>query len=94
VVNILKVNDKENKELSKAIDQLTEGLDAVIELYNESELDEPVLKWTDENLERIKKANLQYGAKEVQAKINKIVSELLDWLPLDDEDQEVEDEEE
>jgi hypothetical protein len=84
----LKLNSSENKALSNAIDQVTEGLDAVIEIYNESEMDEPVLSWTDENLSRIKKANEQFGVKAVETKINNIVSEMLDWLPLDDEDEE------
>jgi hypothetical protein len=80
----LKLNSKENKGLSKAIDQVTEGLDALIELYNESEIDEPILQWTEENVANIKKANEHYGAKVVETKINKIVSEMLEWLPLDE----------
>jgi hypothetical protein len=84
----LKINNKENKELSKAIDQLTEGLDFFIELYNESELDEPILKWTEDNVNKIKMANDQYGANMVETKINKIVSEMLEWLPLNEEEEE------
>jgi hypothetical protein len=84
----MKLNGKENKELSKAIDQITEGLDAFIELYNDSELDEPILKWSEENISRIQKANEHYGSEVVQTKINKIVSEMLDWLPLDEDEEE------
>ncbi|OZM56147.1 hypothetical protein CIB95_13655 [Lottiidibacillus patelloidae] len=84
----MKINGNENKELSKAIDQITEGLDTVIELYNESELDEPILSWSEENISKIKRANEHYGIEVVQTKINKIVSEMLDWLPLEEEDEE------
>jgi hypothetical protein len=84
----LKISEIENQELSKAIDQMTEGLDAFIELYNESEVDAPIIQWTEANVEKLKKANEQFGEKLISKKINNIVNELLELLPLDEDSKE------
>ncbi|MGM0846282.1 MAG: hypothetical protein ACQEUT_15000 [Bacillota bacterium] len=80
----MKVDDKESNQLSQAIDQLSEGLDAIIELYNETVEDKPLLQLTEENEELLSKAIIKFGGKEVNGKVNKVIAELLEWLPLDD----------
>ncbi|WP_456272016.1 hypothetical protein [Bacillus sp. AK031] len=80
----MKVDDKERNQLSQAIDQLSEGLDTVIELYNESVEDKPLLQLTEENEGLLGKAVIKYGKEEVNGKVNKVIAELLEWLPLDD----------
>lgn len=90
----MKVDDKERNQLSQAIDQLSEGLDAVIELYNESVEDKPLLQLTEENESLLGKAVIKFGGEEVNGKVNKVIAELLEWLPLDDVEIEKEENEE
>jgi hypothetical protein len=80
----LKVDDQERNQLSQAIDQLSEGLDIFIELYNESVEDKPLLQLTEENEGLLSKAIIKFGGEEVNGKVNKVIAELLEWLPLDD----------
>ncbi|TYS15409.1 hypothetical protein FZC78_15510 [Rossellomorea vietnamensis] len=80
----VKVDDKERNQLSQAIDQLSEGLDAFIELYNESVEDKPLLQLTEDNEGLLSKAIIKFGGEEVNGKVNKVIAELLEWLPLDD----------
>jgi hypothetical protein len=80
----LKVDDQERNQLSQAIDQLSEGLDTFIELYNESVEDKPLLQLTEENEGLLSKAIIKFGGEEVNGKVNKVIAELLEWLPLDD----------
>ena len=44
----MKVTNGEKEQLSNAIDRMNEGLDAFIQLYNESENDEPLIQFEDE----------------------------------------------
>lgn len=90
----MKVDDKERNQLSQAIDQLSEGLDAFIELYNESVEDKPLLQLTEENEGLLSKAIIKFGGDEVNGKVNKVIAELLEWLPLDDVETEGEETEE
>ncbi|MGO4889391.1 atypical membrane-integrating protein (Mistic protein) [Anaerobacillus sp. MEB173] len=88
----MKINEIEKNTLSDAIDKITEGLDEVIELYNESTEDKPLIAFSENVNEGITKAIHKYGEEFVNRKINTLVGELLEWLPLDDVDiQEVED---
>ncbi|WP_168413169.1 protein mistic [Bacillus salacetis] len=80
----MKIDDQERNQLSQAIDQLSEGLDAFIELYNESVEDKPLLQLTEENEGLLGKAIIKFGGNEVNEKVNKVIAELLEWLPLDD----------
>ncbi|WP_409253216.1 hypothetical protein V1502_04690 [Bacillus sp. SCS-153A] len=80
----MKVDDQERHQLSQAIDQLSEGLDTIIELYNESVADKPLLQLTEENEELLSRAVIKFGGEEVNGKVNKVIAELLEWLPLDD----------
>ena len=89
----MKVDDKERNQLSQAIDQLSEGLDTIIELYNESVEDKPVLQLSEENEKLLGKAIIKFGDVEVNGKVNKVIAELLEWLPLDDVEEETEESE-
>lgn len=91
----VKANQKETKILSDAIDKVTDGLDTVIEIYNELESDKPIINFSDEVLGDLTKAKQIYGEKYVDQKINAVVKEMLSWLPLEkvqpnEENQEVE----
>ncbi|WP_421383975.1 protein mistic [Bacillus salacetis] len=94
----MKIDDQERNQLSQAIDQLSEGLDSFIELYNESVEDKPLLQLTEANESLLSRAIIKFGGEEVNAKVNKVIAELLEWLPLDDvesgEDNEESEEEE
>jgi hypothetical protein len=80
----MKGTEQERNQLSQAIDQLTEGLDSVIELYNDSVDDKPLLQLTKENERTLKKAIIKFGENEVNGKVNKVIAELFEWLPLED----------
>ncbi|WP_171016690.1 atypical membrane-integrating protein (Mistic protein) [Pseudalkalibacillus caeni] len=90
----MKISKNENKKLSDIIDQLTDGLDSLVEIYNDSEEDVPLIAFKPNVVESIEKAKKVYGAKHVDDKINKIVQETLSWLPLDEIDLGDEEEEE
>ncbi|WP_102349803.1 atypical membrane-integrating protein (Mistic protein) [Bacillus sp. Marseille-P3661] len=80
----MRVTSDENKKLSDAIDQMQEGLDTFIELYNQSEEDKPFLGLDDEVMDMIQTATKVLGADVVNQKVNTIIKEVLSLLPLDD----------
>ncbi|APH03889.1 hypothetical protein [Bacillus weihaiensis] len=82
----MKVNDQEKKALSEAIDRMNEGLDAFIELYNESEDDSELIEFQEETIQVIEKAIQAYGKEIVTNKINTIVKEVLSFLPAKKDD--------
>ncbi|MBU8908940.1 atypical membrane-integrating protein (Mistic protein) [Desertibacillus haloalkaliphilus] len=90
----MKVSKSENTRLSQAIDNITDGLDVVIEMYNDSEEDMPLIDFDEEVITDLRKAINQFGADTVNRKINTIVRELLDWLPLEDVEEDTEEEKE
>ncbi|KAA6450420.1 protein mistic [Bacillus swezeyi] len=80
----MKVTDQEKEQLSTAIDKMNEGLDAFILLYNESEKDEPLIKYEDETADIIKQAIEQYGEESINQKLNAIIKEILSFSLLKD----------
>ncbi|WP_270180627.1 atypical membrane-integrating protein (Mistic protein) [Alkalihalobacillus sp. CinArs1] len=86
----LKVNSGESKSLSDAIDRITEGLENVVELYNESEEDMPLIQFEPQVVETIEKAKKVYGDQIVNKKLNNVVKEMLSWLDLGEEHQDKE----
>jgi hypothetical protein len=88
---MMKVNDQEKQSLSDAIDKMNDGLDAFIQLYNDAEVDQPLIEFTDEVIEIIEKAKKIYGEKEIDERINRLVKEILSFLPLDQASKESED---
>ncbi|WP_246945802.1 atypical membrane-integrating protein (Mistic protein) [Bacillus pinisoli] len=79
----MKVNDQEKQSLSDSIDKLNEGLDVIIQLYNDAEADKSLIAFEDDTIEIIEKAKGVYGEKEIDERINKIIKEILSLLPLD-----------
>ncbi len=84
---LLKVKREESKSLSDAIDRITEGLEKVVELYNESEEDEPLIQFEPKVIETIENAKKVYGTQVVTTKLNNVVKEMLSWLDLEEEKQ-------
>jgi Membrane-integrating protein Mistic len=88
----MRAKKTENETLSKAIDNMQEGLDSVIELYNELEDDKPLISFDKEVLENLEKAKHIYGEEYVSQKLNTIVKEVLTWLDLEYEEEDDEEE--
>lgn len=84
-VNKMRVNKKENKVLSDSIDKIEEGLNSIVELYNHSEEDLPLIKYDDHVIENIEKAKKIYGTEYIDEKINNLVREIISFLPLDEQ---------
>ncbi|MBM7661376.1 acetate kinase [Bacillus mesophilus] len=79
----MKVNEQEKTSLSDSIDKLNEGLDTIIQLYNEAEEDKSLIDFDDDTIHIIQSAKKAYGEKEIDERINKIIKEILSLLPLD-----------
>lgn len=79
----MKANKKDYQKYSDAIDHIQEGNDAMIELFNELEGDEPLIRYGQDVIENIEIAKKMYGDDYVDEKINSVVKEILGWLPLD-----------
>jgi hypothetical protein len=79
----MKVNEQEKQALSDAIDKLNEGLDAAIQLYNDAEEDKSLIAFDDDTIQIIENAKNAYGNDQIDERINKIVKEILSFLPLD-----------
>ncbi|MEC3656975.1 protein mistic [Bacillus siamensis] len=73
----MKVTNGEKEKLSNAIDRMNEGLDAFIQLYNESENDEPLIQFEDETADLIRQARDSYGQEQLNEKLNTIIKQIL-----------------
>ncbi|SCC16051.1 Membrane-integrating protein Mistic [Fictibacillus enclensis] len=82
----MKLNKKSKKLYSDAIDRMQEGLEAMIDLYNEAEDDIPLINFEKEVQEEIEKAKSKYGSAFIDDKINAIVKEVLSFLPPDQQE--------
>ncbi len=80
----MKLNKKSRKLYSDAIDSMQEGLEAMIDLYNEAEEDIPLINFEKGVQEEIEKAKKKYGSSFIDGKINAIVKEVLSFLPIDE----------
>ncbi|MCF6136709.1 atypical membrane-integrating protein (Mistic protein) [Pseudalkalibacillus berkeleyi] len=83
----MKADKREYNELSRAIDRVSEGLDSVIELYNELEEDKPIIKLDDQVLTQLEEAKEKYGEEFIDKKLNSLVKEALSWLELPTEEE-------
>jgi hypothetical protein len=83
----MKVTEQEKQALSDAIDKLSEGLDAAIQLYNDAEEDKSLIAFDDDTIQIIESAKNAYGNNQIDERINKIVKEILSLLPLDQKKQ-------
>lgn len=86
----MKLNKQSKKQYSDAIDKMQEGLEAMIDLYNEAEDDIPLIAFEAEVQKDIEKAKKKYGSPFIDGKINAIVKEVLSFMPLDDAPSEIE----
>ncbi|NTU27254.1 protein mistic [Bacillus tequilensis] len=73
----MKVTSEEKERLSTAIDRMNEGLDAFIQLYNESEIDEPLIQFDDDTADLMKQARDMYGQEKLNEKLNTIIKQIL-----------------
>ncbi|MFC4619109.1 atypical membrane-integrating protein (Mistic protein) [Camelliibacillus cellulosilyticus] len=80
----MKANEKDSQTLSDAIDQVNEGMEAIVELYNNLEDDRPLIRFNADVMAALEKAKEKYGDDFVDEKINSMVKEMLGWLSLDD----------
>lgn len=77
----MKLNKDDKKALSDSIDKLNEGLDVIIQLYNESEAEKPLIEFDPEVIEAIESAKETFGEEEITRKINTIIKEVFAFLP-------------
>jgi ABC-type iron transport system FetAB ATPase subunit len=85
-VKPVKASKREHNILSRSIDKASEGLDAIIELYNELEEDRPIIQLDEEVLEALEKAKENYGEDMINEKINALIKEALSWLQFNQEE--------
>ncbi|WP_349410118.1 atypical membrane-integrating protein (Mistic protein) [Pseudalkalibacillus sp. SCS-8] len=83
----MKANKREYNDLSRSIDQISEGLDAVIELYNELEEDKPIIKLDDQVVSQLEEAKEKYGEDFIDRKLNTLIKEALSWLDAPSEEE-------
>lgn len=84
----MRANQEEGQLFSDSIDQINNGIETIINLYNDLELDQPFIQFEPDVLERIGKVKAKYGEAFVDKKINAVVKEMIDWLPLDEAQEE------
>ncbi|WP_404452094.1 atypical membrane-integrating protein (Mistic protein) [Virgibacillus necropolis] len=82
----MKANENDYKKYSDAIDQIQQGNDAMIDLFNEMEGDRELISFDDKVVDQIEKAKVKFGNDAVNEKINTVVREMLSWLDLEDVD--------
>ncbi|HSU79711.1 MAG TPA: atypical membrane-integrating protein (Mistic protein) [Candidatus Angelobacter sp.] len=82
----MKANHDEGQLFSDSIDLINNGIEAIINLYNDLEPDQPLIQFDQEVLQKVGKLKEKYGDAFVDKKINAVVKEMIDWLPVDDEE--------
>ncbi|MFC7061613.1 hypothetical protein [Halobacillus seohaensis] len=88
----MKANEQDHNKYSAAIDNIQEGNNVMIELFNDLEDEIPLIRFGEDVRENIEKAKIKFGDHVVDGKINTVVSEMLSWLDLDDVELDEEDE--
>ncbi|WP_312035208.1 hypothetical protein [Fictibacillus sp. 26RED30] len=76
----LKYNKEDREKYSEAIDRMQEGLDSMIDLYNEAEDDEELIQYDEEVIAAIRQAKESFGDQFINQKINTIVKEVLSFM--------------
>ncbi|MBM7573410.1 protein mistic [Aquibacillus albus] len=72
----MKATELESKRFDKALDE-------IIDLFNNLENDEPIIRFSQDVLDNIERAKKKYGDDMVNEKINTVVHEMLSWLDLE-----------
>ncbi|MGA4718953.1 hypothetical protein [Fictibacillus nanhaiensis] len=76
----MKYNKEDREKYSEAIDRMQEGLDTMIDLYNEAEDDEELIQYNEEVITAIRQAKESFGEDFINQKINTIVKEVLSLM--------------
>ncbi|MDQ0163885.1 protein mistic [Aeribacillus alveayuensis] len=76
----MRVTEEEKNQLSDSIDKMNEALDIFIQLYNESEVDEKLIEFSEETTKAIRSAISVYGKETVEKKINTIIHEIFSFI--------------
>ncbi|WP_228116162.1 hypothetical protein [Fictibacillus phosphorivorans] len=76
----MKYNKEDREKYSEAIDRMQEGLDSMIDLYNEAEDDEELIQYDEEVIAAIRQAKESFGDDFINQKINTIVKEVLSLM--------------
>ncbi|MGM0806443.1 MAG: hypothetical protein ACQET8_16995 [Bacillota bacterium] len=76
----MKYNKEDREKYSEAIDRMQEGLDSMIDLYNEAEDDEELIQYDEEVIAAIRQAKESFGEDFINQKINTIVKEVLSLM--------------
>lgn len=76
----LKYNKEDREKYSEAIDRMQEGLDSMIDLYNEAEDDVELIQYDEEVIAAIRQAKESFGEDFINQKINTIVKEVLSLM--------------
>ncbi|MGP4081414.1 hypothetical protein ACTWQL_16030 [Pseudalkalibacillus sp. R45] len=86
----MKAVKREYNEFSRSIDKMSEGLDAIIELFNDIEEDKPIIQLDDRVLSDLEEAKEKYGEEFINKKMNNLIREALSWLAAEETDEEEE----
>ncbi|WP_408010563.1 atypical membrane-integrating protein (Mistic protein) [Pseudalkalibacillus sp. A8] len=84
----MKAIKREYNEFSRSIDKMSEGLDAIIELFNELEEDKPIIRLDDKVLAELEEAKEKYGEDFINRKMNNLIREALSWLSAQENEDE------
>ncbi|WNB93010.1 atypical membrane-integrating protein (Mistic protein) [Bacillus sp. NEB1478] len=76
----MKYNKEDREKYSEAIDRMQEGLDRMIDLYNEAEDDKDIIRYDEEVMRAIIQAKEKFGDDFINQKINTIVKEVLSLM--------------
>lgn len=76
----VKYNKEDREKYSEAIDRMQEGLDSMIDLYNEAEDDEELIQYDEDVISAIRQAKESFGDEFINQKINTIVKEVLSLM--------------
>ncbi|MDR7074264.1 atypical membrane-integrating protein (Mistic protein) [Fictibacillus barbaricus] len=76
----MKYNNEDREKYSEAIDRMQEGLDRMIDLYNEAEDDKEIIRYDEEVITAIVQAKEKFGDDFINQKINTIVKEVLSLM--------------
>jgi hypothetical protein len=76
----VKYNKEDREKYSEAIDRMQEGLDRMIDLYNDAEDDVDIIQYDEDVIQAIQKAKEKYGEEFINQKINTIVKEVLSLM--------------
>ncbi|WEG12018.1 hypothetical protein PU629_18115 [Pullulanibacillus sp. KACC 23026] len=80
----MKATPQEGQIFSDAVDLINNGIESIINLYNDLEPDHPVIQFDQDVVELITRVKEKYGESFVDKKVNSVVKEMLEWLPIED----------